>query len=351
MPIADSDITIVFQGPVVGGSQGTAECIRRTRHSLPRSRCVLSTWKRSPIDGLPIDRLVLSDDPGWLPGIKSRDGTGERNNVNRQILSTYQGLQEVETSYAIKIRTDCALTQAAFLPTVHRMQPIGLDDRILTSSLFTIDPLMFEQMPYHLSDWFQFGSTSALQRYWSAPFMSNSDARFYDDHPHAAHSTFMDRRFRSRLAVEQHLATHYAAQLGYPTPRYHNDISPEVMGGHRRFLGRHWLIMDPWDLGLEFPKYAWAYRSSFQRLNCLLFLDWYDLYRSEGGAPVASLSSRVVTKRRKHKQVARLMGRWMDKAGPLLLCPGFKQVANGLLAMLAGTSISINGGHTAVEKE
>ncbi|OQW33025.1 MAG: hypothetical protein A4E19_06670 [Nitrospira sp. SG-bin1] len=328
-------MTLVFQGPVIDGPQGTATCIRRTRQALPRSRCVLSTWTGSKVTGLPVDRVVFSDDPGPLPGIKSRDGAGQHNNVNRQILSARQGLQDIETAYVVKIRTDCALKHAALLEAVRRYWEVGVEQRILTSSLFTIDPLMFEQMPYHVSDWFQFGSTRTLQQYWSVPFMSDADARFYEQQPHAGHSTFMDRRFRSRLAVEQHLATHYARRLGYAVPQYHNDIAHNVMDGHRLFLARHCIILDPWDLGLEFPKYEWAYRSGFQRLNCLLFLDWYELYRGAGGSRVEPSCAPLLAKRRKQKHVARLLGRWLDKAGPLLLHPGLKTIANRLLAVLA----------------
>ncbi|ALA61026.1 WavE lipopolysaccharide synthesis family protein [Nitrospira moscoviensis] len=338
MTITDSDITFVFQGPVLPGAGGTAELVRLTRRAFPRSRCVLSTWTGADLSGVPFDRVVLSRDPGGLPGIKARDGAGESNNVNRQLLSTRRGLEEVVTDYAVKIRTDCALEHAGFLATANRFLDAGAGPRILAPSLFTIDPLMFEQMPYHVSDWFQFGPTPALQRYWSAPFMAEQDAVFYERRPHARHSTFMDRRFRTRLAVEQYLAVQYAEPLGYPVPQYHNDIADSVMEGHRRFVARHWLIVDPWDLGLRFSKYHWAYRSGFQRLNCLLFVDWYGLYLEEGGRPVGAMPARLLARRRMQKQAARLLGRWMDKAGPLLLRPGLKRMVNRLLAVLAWQS-------------
>lgn len=332
MPIAETDITVVFQGPV---TSGTAELIQRTRRSLPSSRCLLSTWTGSDVGDIEVDGLVQSDDPGGLPGIKSRDGAGELNNVNRQVLSTQRGLQHVHTEYALKIRTDCALQHAGFLRTFERFQADGRTPRILASSLFTVDPLMFEQMPYHVSDWIHFGETWALQRYWAAPFMETRDATFYDEHPHAGHSTFMDRRFRTRLAVEQYLAVHYAKRLGYAVPRYHNDLSREVLDGHRQFLARHWIILDPWDLGLQFPKYDWAYHSSFQRLNCLLFVDWYQLYLEQGGPPITTLPPHLLRRRRRQKHMAHLLGRWLDKAGPLLVRPGLKQLVNRLLAVLA----------------
>ena len=211
----------------------------------------------------------------------------------------------------------------------------GEPTRIVASSLFTIDPTMFEQMSYHISDWFQFGKTPVVQEYWSATFMNEADASNYERHPYAEHSTYMDRRFRSRLAVEQYVASQYAARLDYKVPQYHNDLCDEVIAGHRRFLAEHFLILDPWQIGLRFPKYAWAYRSSFQRLNCLLFLDWYRLYLEQGGTPLESgapLGS--FGARKKRKEVARALSRWVDKAGPILVQPPVKYVVNRLLAAL-----------------
>jgi hypothetical protein len=339
MPITEQDITIVFQGPVLSGADGTAACIRQTRRLLPRSRYVLSTWADSAVGHLDVDHVVISEDPGGLPGIKRRDGAALPNNVNRQILSTRRGLAEARTRYAIKIRTDCALEKTAFLQTYERFLEASGRPRILTSSLFTIDPAMFEQLPYHISDWFQFGDTAALQCYWSGPFMSEQDAVYYETHPHARHSTFMDRRFRSRLAVEQFMAVHYAAQCGYAIPSYHNDLRQQVVEGYRRCLADQFLILDPWDLGLRFSKYDWAYGSSFQRLNCLLFMDWYQLYVEYGGASLGALVAPATLRaRRRQKRLTRILGRWTDKAGPFLLRPGFKQMVNHLLAALAWQS-------------
>jgi hypothetical protein len=338
MPIQSQDITVVFQGPVLAGAHGTADLIRRTQRVLPHSRYVVSTWNTCDTSGLGIDRIILSRDPGGLPGIKRRDGADALNNVNRQIVSTREGLRAAETHYAIKIRTDCSLDDASFAGLYERIVQVGGRPRIVASSLFTIDPSMFEQLPYHVSDWFQFGETAALQAYWSGPLMSEQDALFYETHPHAPHSTFMDRRFRSRLAVEQFMAVHYAAQCGYAVPSFHNDLRPEVVEGYRRCLAEQFVIVDPWDLGLRFPKYDWAYRSSFQRLNCFLSLDWYQLYVEHGGQPLGLHQPAVLRARRRQKHVARLLGQWLDGAGPFLLRPGFKQIVNRLLAILAWQS-------------
>jgi hypothetical protein len=335
MAINESDMTVVYQGPILYGPEGTAEHIRRTQQVLPQARYIVSTWDRSDCRGIDVDQIVLSDDPGGLPGIKRRDGANEPNNINRQLRSTGQGLAAVDTPYAIKIRTDCSLEHTGLLHEADRFRITQPVSRIVASSIFTVDPTMFEHMPYHVSDWVQFGETSVLQTYWSVPFMDQQDATYYERHPYAHHSTFMDRRLRCRLAVEQYLASRYAEQLGYPVPRYHNDKRDEVLTGHRCFLAERMVILDPWDIGLRFPKYAWAYRSSFQRLNCLLFLDWYRLYLEQGsalietGAPLGTYRTR-----RMQKQVARVLSRLMDKAGPLLVQPSVKRVVNRLLAFL-----------------
>ena len=336
MPIKDADVTVVFQGPVVPGPEGTAHLIKRTRQALPSARYVLSTWEGSDCRHIDVDWIVLSEDPGGLPGIKRRDGPNELNNVNRQLRSTARGLVMVNTPYAIKIRSDCALDQGKILQEFDRWCAVSRADRILASSIFTVDPMMFEQMAYHVSDWVQFGETGALQTYWSAPLMDEKDATHYERVTYASHSTFMDRRFRCRLAVEQYVACRYAERLGYTVPRFHNDIRPEVLAGHRRFLAERMAIVDPWDIGLHFPKYAWAYRSAFQRLNCLLFQDWYQLCVEEGYRFGPNDFSNNAGPRKQRKHVARVLGRWIDRAGPLLLRPQCKRLVNRFLSFLDG---------------
>jgi hypothetical protein len=336
MAVNQSDLTIVFQGPVVPGADGTARQIARTRQAFPHARLVLSTWDGSDCGEICVDQIVFSADPGGLPGIKRRDGRNELNNVNRQLRSTARGLEIVETGHAIKIRSDCALEHCGILGAFDRWSAGDTASRILACSLFTIDPQMFEQMAYHVSDWVQCGTTRALQRYWSSPFMTEEDATYYERVPYARHSTFMDRRFRCRLAVEQYVACRYAQRFGYAVPAFHNDVRPEIMRDHRRFLAEQLAIVDPWEIGLHFPKYAWAYRSAFQRLNCLLFEDWYQLYMEERGTRSAHApAERRARSRRRRKRVARALSQCVDRAGPLLIRPGCKQMVNRLLSVLA----------------
>ncbi|POR55890.1 WavE lipopolysaccharide synthesis protein [Paraburkholderia eburnea] len=276
--ISPSEITIVFQGNVSASTDGDSfrNCLEITRAALPGARVILSTWQDTKIPkSIDVDEVVRSEDPGTLPPIKF-DDVGS-NNINRQIVSTLAGLQKVKTQYAIKLRTDSFLEHDGFLKNYVKFneQFRSKSDRILTSSFFTIDPFVFEHMPFHTSDWFQFSTTSALINYWSRPLVTLEEATFYENNRHARHSSYLDKKFRTMLAVEQYLCGAYAKRFGYDTPAFHNDCRKEVLKDFQHFLANHFMILDPWQAGFRLPKYNWAYKSNMQSMNCIMFLDWY----------------------------------------------------------------------------
>ncbi len=274
----NSDITVVFQGAfkpyTTKGKESFLQNVQAIRKVLPGAKIIVSTWEGAEIPrGLGAVKIVCSNDPGSLAPLKLIDN--KANNVNRQIISTRAGMAAVETPFAIKLRTDCYLEHAGFLDYYAEQSRRDRGHRrIVVSSFFTLDPSLFERIPYHVSDWFQFGPTELLQSYWSAPLMSAEDARFYESNPHPDDSTLFERRFRTRFAAEQHVCTHYVRLRQYACPRFLNDRSPEVMKDFYRFLANETMVLDPWQIGLVFPKYAWIGSSLFQRINNLMYLDW-----------------------------------------------------------------------------
>lgn len=274
----NSEITIVFQGAfkpyTTKGRESFIEHVKATRRVLPGAEIIISTWEGAEIPrGVGVSKAIYTKDPGGLAPLKLIDN--KTNNVNRQIASTYAGMAAVETPFAVKLRADCYLEHAGFLDYyAEQAKRDKGHQRIVTCSFFTLDPSIFERIPYHLSDWFQFGATELLQSYWSAPPMSVEDSRFYEFNPHQEDSTLFERRFRTRFAAEQHVCTHYARSRGYACPRFLNDRPSEVMEDFYRFLANETMILDPWHIGLVFPKYHWVGSSTFQRLNNLMYLDW-----------------------------------------------------------------------------
>ncbi|WP_241303203.1 WavE lipopolysaccharide synthesis family protein [Burkholderia stabilis] len=280
--ISTSDITIVLQGNVTPFTSSNGDSFLNfanvTRATLPNASIILSTWEGVEVPhNAPVDKIIRSKDPGSLPGVKFDD---KPSNLNRQLVSTLAGLEQVKTRYAIKLRTDCSLEHAGFLEQYDTFRKIDShgEDRIATSAFFTLDPTIFEHMPFHVSDWFHFSTTEQLLKYWSAPLMTKEDASHYERHKFAKHSSYLDRKFRSRLAVEQYLGTTFAKKLGYSVPQFHNDTPQHILAAHEDFIARHLLVLDPWQAGLCFPKYFWAYKSNMQWMNCIMFLDWYRMY-------------------------------------------------------------------------
>jgi hypothetical protein len=308
-----SDLTLVFQGAfrpyVTRDGEHALRNLRRTRQALPGACVILSTWEDAEVPrDLPVDVVVRSADPGPLAPLKLHDG--KVNNVNRQLVSTLAGMAAVSTPYAAKLRTDCWLEHAGFLDfhAEQRGRDGGRErERILACSFFTLDPTVFERLPFHLSDWFQFGPIDALRRYWSAPPMDQGDGRHHELHPHAPGATYFERQFRARFAVEQHYCRHYAQGLGYGVPAYLNDANETVLAEFRRFLASEVMLLDPWQIGLVCPRYGWVGGSLFQSMANLMHLDWLALNPDYlGTGPEADRLRAAIAARQRRKRIARV---------------------------------------------
>jgi hypothetical protein len=343
-----SDITLVFQGVfkpwITRERDDFVRNIAATRKVLPGARIVLSTWQGAELPrGLRVDAVVESPDPGGLAPLKLDDC--KPNNINRQLVTTQAGLAAVSTPYAAKLRTDCFLEHAGFLDYYLEQRALdGGRERLLASSFFTLDPALFERLPYHVSDWFHFGPTELLRAWWAAPPMSMEDAQYHETHPHAPGSSVFERRFRARWAVEQHICMAYAGSLGYACPRFLNDLSDAVLPDYRRFLGREMMLLDPWQIGLRFDKYGWVGDSPFQRLNNLMFLDWVALVdeaaQLTGPAGPAELR-RLIRQRQRQKALARLAFRHTSALHAMLFDPTrprhpVRRLAGGIARRLVG---------------
>lgn len=327
--IKSKKITVVYQGYVdpdklgSGNSDGTDFLynLAQTKAALPDAKIILSTWNSfefpaqyNTAQKLGVGSLILNEDPGGLPNI--RFGFDAPNNANRQITSAAAGMALVDTKYALKLRADSYLTNAnllsiydQYLEAVQRGAP-QRDSNTLTSknkskakskkatakakksgkktnkkyspiavaNFFTIDPSIYQHMAYHVSDWLQFGRRKVLQEYWSVKPMTTKNATYFENNAHDMEATFYDDQFRTRLAVEQHIAVNYAKSRGYKVPNLYNETDETILAGHDRFLAEHFVVLDIDQLGLSFPKYDWVKNDEFAVLNCVNHEDWYRLF-------------------------------------------------------------------------
>ena len=320
----DEAITLVFQGP---WTQDSAANIALTKRAFPGARVILSTWaaQADAVPGGLVDELVVSSDPGALPPYKFGK-EAPANNINRQILSARAGLARVTTPYVAKIRTDCSLDARAVVAAYERANPPGHGGgRIVVSSFYTLHPEGIEAFQFHVSDWFQFGRTEQVRRYWDVAPMPVAEAVWFEQHPHAATSNYFARCYRARFAPEQYVAVAYARSKGYPVPESIDDAqaSPELVAAYERFLVREFVVANPEMLGLTSNKYARLAASHYQFFNCVGSADWQVLQDKQEQSPLAgrTRASGAVPATRNRAQAVSLVRKidtalpWIKKAG------------------------------------
>ncbi|HEY2328609.1 MAG TPA: WavE lipopolysaccharide synthesis family protein [Verrucomicrobiae bacterium] len=210
MPLP-SKISLVFQGPVFTPEKNpklghlTRDCIEATRQLFPEAEIILSTWEGSLVEGIPCDRVVLNKDPGsWL-----RDDGG-RSNVNRQIVSTRNGLAQASRPFAAKIRTDTVITGTGFLnfarSSSDRLAKWAIfSERILILERYTRNPALLPLL-HHPSDIFQFGRTDDLIYLWDIPLSTpDINQAWHKHHPKPLLTPFPHRTIYSKCCEEQYV--------------------------------------------------------------------------------------------------------------------------------------------------
>jgi hypothetical protein len=213
--IQGRDISVVVQGPIVGRRgdaavpQSTRDAIESARRVWPGCELILSTWKGAAIEGLDYDELVLNDDPGAVP---LNDTTHRHlyNNLNRQIVSTRNGLARATRPYAIKLRSDTLLLEPLDFSVLDRGERLPefrlLEKPVIALHLVTRHPLR-RPVLFHLSDLFHAGLREDVVRLWSLPLAEEpSFSRALDPNRMPAVTPFPETDYLMRCAPEQYLA-------------------------------------------------------------------------------------------------------------------------------------------------
>lgn len=159
MLVKNEDITVVIQGPLYIEDNSrkfdVLNCISSLKRVLPTSKIIVSTWENERKHDNKLTNLVHKIVYSKLPdSIKS---LGINNNINRQVVSTINGLNEVQTKYVLKIRANFSLDfkSSLFLETKKINILEMVHDPIYTFNLFS------------LPDYVQFAETDKLKIFWN----------------------------------------------------------------------------------------------------------------------------------------------------------------------------------------
>ena len=161
--IDKKDISVVVQGAI--DKEWTPLCLKSIRKYLPESEIILSTWGGSDVENLDYDILVLNKDPGPNELIRKYPHK-QVNNIDRQIISSYNGLKKGNRKFGLKIRSDMLLNGIGFLHYYSKYGNDGIENAFFNQRILFGDKGVFIP-PYIICDWYSFGLLKDLQEWYN----------------------------------------------------------------------------------------------------------------------------------------------------------------------------------------
>ncbi len=178
MPINNEDLSFVVQGPIV---KDTCKVIASIKKFYPGSPIILSTWPGEEVESC-IDmcsEVVLSDDPGDLGNLYANGSA--KNNINRQITSSLNGLKRVKTRYAVKTRTDFLIANNNLINVlgneIYREFTINSQFRIVKQRIAAVGA--DRSYPFFCFDFSFAGLKEDLLNLFDIPLMDYQTAQFF----------------------------------------------------------------------------------------------------------------------------------------------------------------------------
>ena len=287
------DITFVLQGAI--DKKHTPRCIDAIKTLFPQSVILLSTWEGTDTSNYQCDKIILSKDPG---GFKDKIHYTFVNNLLRQLVSTQAALQQVETKYTVKMRTDILFRNKNFLKFFDKFDKYEpeykiFDKRIVTLSFFSkrfltsVDcSFRIEPTPYQISDWFAFGLTEDIKKLYmiKLPEEPKTTEYFYK-----YSGTKFDKNAiwcSHQYSPEQYIVYNAFKQQKNDIKPFENylDYNNDNIDESEHLVINNFTIISPKELGIVCLKERTNNNIDFYRRWCehpltMPFFVWNGLYR------------------------------------------------------------------------
>ncbi|MFN4003715.1 MAG: WavE lipopolysaccharide synthesis family protein [Hylemonella sp.] len=247
------DLTFVVQGKI---QPNTKNCLASIRHFYPDSTIILSTWKGEPLAGLECDLALENDDPGAF-----EISASTYYNLNRQIISTHNGLKTVKTQFAVKMRTDTQILDTKIPILLENPTPAQLfQNKIIALNLFFRNPRKFPLL-FHIGDIFQVGKTDDLLSLWDIPLASELEIM----HWRTGHfDIFNDMRsWKFRYTPEQYIFIAFLAKHQIDASlQYCCEMDWQKASLSESLIAKNFRICTVEELGINIPSRLLIYMRS-----------------------------------------------------------------------------------------
>ena len=197
----------------------------------------------------------------WKAPILARSpyvDTKVANNVNRQIVSTQNGLMGTTRPFALKLRSDMLMTGTGFLDYFNRF-PVRsewsvLNCKVVASTMFSRVPGLLFQWPYHPGDWFFFGRTEDVRNLWDIQLAPEPDTTlWFIDRPRPPND--VGPASMNRYAPEQYVWLSFLRKHLRVRCDYQWDLDAETVAGTEKSFAGNLVLVSPVQANLAFGKY------------------------------------------------------------------------------------------------
>lgn len=269
--IESKDISVVVQGAI--SHTETPKCLNSIRKYLPDAEIILSTWENADVENLDYDILVLNKDPGAVL-IKNVKNKLYFNNINRQLLSTQEGLKKATRKYILKFRSDLILSNDNFLKFYDKF-PIRNDDykifthKILTSCLFSRFKMITKQqinyIPFHISDWWLFGLKEDINKYFKdTPLVEEPKFTKYFDLEENKNKKTPYGKERFQFAPEQYFGySCFSRNFEFIKMQDASDYNDLLMENFRKIYINNFISLEFEQSGIYLKKYSYSKNEKF----------------------------------------------------------------------------------------
>ena len=272
--IDNSEISVIVQGTI--DNINTPKCLQSIRKHFPESEIILSTWEGSNVEHLDFDKVIFNKDPGNFDM-----SPYEKNNVERQIISTVSGLLLSKRLYALKIRSDISLTSNSFIKYFHKFNNFDnewhfLQQRIIIPSMITRDPRYWES-PMCPSDWCSFGLRSDMLSLWNNNFLSDDDKKWFLDKQKPYLVTKFYPHLTARFNPEQIIWIGFINKFKRTHIDHMFDINDFSMEETLKSYANNLIILSEKQFGIKFLK---KMRQGADLWRIITYIDFIKIYNN-----------------------------------------------------------------------
>lgn len=270
--IKDEDLTFVIQGKFESPT-----LVYQIKKHYPNSKIIISCWHNDDVDPIlenVVDDIVKSADPDGFIDKKSKVYL----NVNRQIVSTINGLEKVKTEYAIKLRSDLNIRNNNIIDLLNASYNYERNDGefehwVLALDLTTINFYKIKRL-LSICDWFYVGKTKDLKKLFNINLYPKEYFCFYDETVPNKHGYISRQKFNAEqwiiINAFERALRNIPIEHGFATSNELDKVS-------ERIYFNEFIIYSMNDFGIESTKYKWY---QFKISNMLTHFDWIRGYNN-----------------------------------------------------------------------